>query len=189
MTGVHIVMADGSRSTMPMMHRCKTAGAAGVILAAILIGGLPAGTAAETLARQWAWCRQDDAERQIQGCSVVIRIGRDTPERLARAFANRGRAWSDKGQYDRAVEDLDNAVRLDPNFADAFNYRGVARVAQGQYEQAVQDFGQAIKIDPNYAIAIYNRGLALQTLGRKDAAAKDFAAAKQVGPRVTSPNE
>jgi tetratricopeptide (TPR) repeat protein len=160
-----------------------------ILLVAALAGALPGAAEAQSLARQWAWCREDDVERQIIGCSVVIRSGRDTPERLSFAFANRGRAWSDKGRYDRAIQDLDNAVRLDSNNADAFNYRGVAWIAQGQYDHAIQDFDVAIRLDPNYAIAIYNRGLALQTLGRTEAAARDFATAKQVGPRLTPPKE
>jgi tetratricopeptide (TPR) repeat protein len=158
------------------------------MLLAVLTAAVPHSAAAvETLARQWAWCRGDDDDLEIRGCSAVIRSGRDPPEQLARAFANRGRAWSEKGDYDRAMHDFDNAIRLAPDFPDAFNYRGVANVNQGQYDQAIQDFGQAIQLDPNLAIAIYNRGLALQAQGHADEAAKDFARAKQVGPRLTAP--
>jgi tetratricopeptide (TPR) repeat protein len=157
------------------------------ILLAVLTGAVPGTAAAETLSGQWAWCRGDDDDLEIRGCSAVIRSGRDPPEQLARAFANRGRAWTEKGDYARAMHDFDNAIRLDPDFADAFNYRGIANVNQGRYDQAIQDFGQAIQLDPNFAIAIYNRGLALQVQGHADEAAKDFARAKQVGPRLSAP--
>src|SRR5437764_768318 len=73
---------------------------------------------ARTPAQQWGWCRADDPEHLISGCSAVIRAGHEKPDILARAFAHRGRAWSDKGQFDRAIRDLDNAIRLDPQFAD-----------------------------------------------------------------------
>jgi len=158
-----------------------------LLLAAGLAAALPGVAAAQTLAQQWTLCRGDDDDRLIRGCSAIIRSGRETPENLAVAFANRGRAWSEKGEYDRAMRDFDNAVRLDPNFADVFNYRGIADVAQGQYDRAVQDYDQAIRLDPNYAIALYNRGLALQAIGRDGDAAKDFARAKQAGPRMTPP--
>jgi tetratricopeptide (TPR) repeat protein len=39
------------------------------------------------------------------------------PGNLAEAFYNRGVAYDNKGQPDRAVEDHDQAVRLNPNYA------------------------------------------------------------------------
>lgn len=160
-----------------------------ILLAAILTSTLVAAAPAQTLEQQWAWCRDDDSERLIRACTAVIRSGRQTPENLARAFFNRGRAFSDQGEYDRAITDFDQAIRLDPEYPDAFNNRGVAYSGKGQYERAIEDFDQAIRLDANYAIAIYNRGLAARSLGREDEAAKYFAKARQVGPRLTPPKE
>jgi lipoprotein NlpI len=160
-----------------------------ILLAAVLIGAPPATAVAESLARYWAMCREDDSPRLISSCTAVIRSGHETPENLARAFFNRGRAWTGKGEYDRAIQDFDQAVRLDPEYADAFNNRGVAYSGQGQFDRAIQDFDAAIRLDANYAIAIYNRGLALRNLGREPEAARDFARAKGVGPRLLPPKE
>jgi tetratricopeptide (TPR) repeat protein len=175
--GTRSVMAGPDRSIMST----NFANLGVMLLVAILAGASPG--RAETAARLWAQCQSDDDDQLIHGCSAVIRLDRDTPERLARAFANRGRAWSEKGDAARALRDLDTAIRLNPDFPEAYNFRGVANVAQGQYEQAVRDYDEAVRLDPNYAIAIYNRGLALQAMGRTDEAAKDFARAKQTGPR------
>ncbi len=160
-----------------------------ILLAAVLTIALPGAVAAQTLAQQWAWCRGDDPERLIRGCSAVIRSGREPPDVLARAFAHRGRAWSDQGQFDRAIRDFDQAVRLDPDYADAFNGRGVALMGQGEFVRAIDNFDQAIRLDPNYAIAIFNRGLALQNLGRTEEATSAFAAAKEAGPRLVPPRD
>jgi tetratricopeptide (TPR) repeat protein len=144
---------------------------------------------AQTVDQQWARCRGEYSERLIPACTSVIQSRRQTPETLARAFFYRGRALTAKSQFDRAVEDFNQAIRLDPDFPDAFNFRGVAWVGKGQFEQAISDFNQAIRLDPNYAIAIYNRGLAAQNLGRADEAARYFEQAKQVGPRLIPPKE
>jgi len=160
-----------------------------ILLAAILTSALLGTAAAQTLDQQWAWCRDDYSERLIHACTAVIRSGRQTPDNLARAFFNRGRAWAEKGQYDRAIQDFDEAIRLDPNYPDAFNNRGVAWSGKGQVDRAIADFDQAIRLDPNYAIAIYNRGLAAQNLGRPDEAAQYFTKAKQVGARLVPPKE
>jgi tetratricopeptide (TPR) repeat protein len=41
-------------------------------------------------------------------------------------FFKRGAAYVAKGQYDSAIEDFDQAVRLNPNYAAAFVGRGAA---------------------------------------------------------------
>jgi tetratricopeptide (TPR) repeat protein len=38
----------------------------------------------------------------------------ESGQNLAFAFYNRGIAYSDKGQYDRAIQDFDQAVQLNP---------------------------------------------------------------------------
>ena len=160
-----------------------------ILLVAVLTGALPGAVAAQSLAQQWAWCHDDDSDRLIRGCTAVIRAGRESADDLARAFFNRGRAYADRGQYDRALRDFDQAVRIDPNYADAYNSRGVAYSGMGQYDRAIEAFDLAIQLDPNYAIAIFNRGLALQNLGRTAESAEAFATAKTVGPRLTQSKE
>jgi lipoprotein NlpI len=161
----------------------------GILLAMILTSALPGPAAAQSLAQQWQWCRDDESDRLIRACTAVIRSSRDSPDNLSRAFFNRGRAWSDKGEFDRAIQDFDQALRIDPNYADAFNNLGVAYAGKGQTNRAIEDFDHAIQLDPNYAIAIYNRGLALRNLGRAAEAEQDFTRARTVGPRLTPPKE
>ena len=58
------------------------------------------------------WCEGDDAataEQRLEGCSAVIKAGRDKGEKLAEAFNNRGVAYRLKGEYDRAIQDYNQA--------------------------------------------------------------------------------
>jgi hypothetical protein len=48
--------------------------------------------------------------------------------REPKAAVFRGEAWLDKKEYDKAIKDFDEAIRLDPKFAGAFYYRGIAGV-------------------------------------------------------------
>jgi tetratricopeptide (TPR) repeat protein len=160
-----------------------------ILLALILAGAVPGGARAQGLAQDWVWCRGRESEHLIRGCSAIIRSGKETPDDLARAFFNRGRAFTDLGRYDVALQDFDRAIKLVPEYPDAYNSRALAQAGLGKYDLAIQDFDEAIRLDPNYAIAIFNRALTLQTMGRTDDAAKDFARAKEVGPRLTPPME
>ena len=94
-----------------------------ILVAAVLLGALPGDALAQTLPEAWTWCRGNDPDRLIRGCSAIIRSGREAPDNLAWAFFNRGRALSDQARYDRAIRDFDEAIRLDPGYPDAFNSR------------------------------------------------------------------
>jgi len=63
---------------------------------------------------------------QIEGCTAVIESGKETPKILIIAYNNRGNAYTAKGEYERAVQDYDQSIKLNPNYARAFNNRGVA---------------------------------------------------------------
>ena len=49
------------------------------------------------------------------------------------------------GQYEAAVADYDEAIRLKPDLATAYNNRGVAKEKLEQYEAAVADCNEAIR--------------------------------------------
>jgi tetratricopeptide (TPR) repeat protein len=73
----------------------------------------------------------------IQGCTAVIQTGRKLLDRLATAYNNRGVAYRLKAEYDRAIEDFDEAIKLRPNFANAFNNRAVAYRNNGDLDHAL----------------------------------------------------
>ena len=52
-------------------------------------------------------------------------------------------------QHDRAIQDFDQAIKLNPNYAIAFYNRGNAYRLKGQHDRAIQDLDQAIKLNPS----------------------------------------
>ena len=86
------------------------------------------------------------------------------------------------GQPQKAIEDLDEAVRLDPEFAQAYVNRAVAHIGLGHPRRAIQDFDQAIWLDPKYVRAYYNRGTTYSNLGQPERAIEDFNEAIRLNP-------
>src|ERR1700727_2144452 len=65
-------------------------------------------------------------DQQILGCSDAIKSGSFAGKDLAAAFSNRGRAYSGKGELDRAIADYDQAITIDASSAVSFYGRGAA---------------------------------------------------------------
>ena len=64
---------------------------------------------------------------------------------------------------DRAIDDDDTVLRLDPTLADIFNARGELWRKKGDRPKALQDFGAAIRLNPNHPLAKANyKSLALE---------------------------
>jgi tetratricopeptide (TPR) repeat protein len=71
----------------------------------------------------------------------------------AKALNGRCNEYKNKGEYDRAIVDCSEAIRLDPKYANAYYDRGRVYEAKKDYGPAVADFTEAIKLDPNFAAA------------------------------------
>ena len=55
----------------------------------------------------------------------------------------RGFLYHELGQYERAIEDYSETIRLDPRVADAYYNRGLAYQSLGKSEDAERDFQKA----------------------------------------------
>ena len=89
-------------------------------------------------------------------------------------YENRGSAFGATGDFDRAIEDLTEAIRLDATAALGFFNRGNAWRAKGDLDRAVKDFSQAIKLDPTDANALAARGGRRAAGGKYQQALDDY---------------
>jgi tetratricopeptide (TPR) repeat protein len=66
----------------------------------------------------------------------------------------------ENGDFKGAVASLDQAIAINPKYADAYNNRGLVKVQKlNDVQGALADFNRAIAIDPKYGLAYNNRAL------------------------------
>ncbi len=101
------------------------------------------------------------------------------------AFFHRGVAWKKKKDYDRALQDFDEAIRLNPKDPDLFTIRGNTWSDKKDYDRDIKDQDEAIRLNPKYAMAFCNRGAAWYFKKDYYRAIKDFDEAIALDPTQT----
>lgn len=94
----------------------------------------------------------------------------------------RGTAYLQKGDLDRAFSDLNQAIKLQPNFAEAYGNRLLIYLAKGEYDHALADANQLLKLKPDFAIGYNDRGLIYVNKGNYNQAISDFTLALKFLP-------
>ena len=87
-------------------------------------------------------------------------------------------------KLERAIEEYDFCIKLDPRSDRAFYARGVAKYKLGRLEEALQDFDKAIELYSYYAEAYYLRSIIKEALNLNKEAERDFARACEIDPTV-----
>lgn len=99
--------------------------------------------------------------------------------------------------YARIREDLDEVIRLAPDFVYAYYNRGNILSVMKDYRAALADYNMAIELNPKFAEAYYNRGLTNIYLGNNRQGIQDLSKAGELGlfsayniiKRFTAPGE
>lgn len=116
-----------------------------------------AATAGDRAAKSLATCESGGPtlppDDRIAACNAALAVLTEEAARQnfvlfldrARAFAWRGWASHQKGDYDTALTDLDEAIRTDPNFKFMFFMRGTIHFAKKDFAKATADLSLAAK--------------------------------------------
>lgn len=104
---------------------------------AVLVLGLGESARAQT-PQQLAACNNSAApEAQIAGCTALIKSGKYSGRNLAIVFNNRCNAHNRKGAYDLAINDCNQALKLDPNYVIAYSNRCIIYYNKNDYDRAI----------------------------------------------------
>ncbi|MFZ4440685.1 MAG: tetratricopeptide repeat protein [Syntrophales bacterium] len=82
----------------------------------------------------------------------------------------------------KAVEYLNESIRLKPDNARAFVQRGAVYDMLGQHKRAIEDYNQAIRLKPDFDVAYANRGVTYNGFGQNQKAIEDLTKAISLNP-------
>ena len=99
-----------------------------------------------------------------------------------RAHANLGQVLAELGQYDAAIAQEREAIRIKSDFADAHHYLGSALLDAGKVDEAVVALREALRLRPRYVAAHNSLGLALAAQQKSAEAAEHFEEARRLSP-------
>ncbi len=135
-------------------------------------------------------------DEAVQAYTRAIISGQLGAEALAVTFNNRGVAYGELGDFDRAILDYNEALGLRPDDATSIRNlrvghvkRGVAAANLGEQDKAVADFTKAIELDPSHFLAYLRRGQVLSDRGQYDLAIADLEKAQALAPDNTQAPE
>ena len=167
--------------------------------------------------------RSDKAARRMMAAlanqKTTVKVAKygvsaDVTPQTAGTFLDRGIMFASRGEYDLAIADFTQALKLDPNMSAAYTLRGRALTASVSkvlgvgdnfsnisilatdgrattdqtrtFDLAIADFTAALRIDPNNASTYYERGRLYNNKGDSDQAITDFNQAIRLNPNDVS---
>jgi len=101
---------------------------------------------------------------------------------IAGNYNNRGNAYAKSNKHEKAIEDYNKAIELNPDDATAYNNRGNTYAKSNKHEKAIEDYNKAIELNPDYATAYNNRGAAYAKSNKHEKAIEDYNKAIELNP-------
>jgi len=119
---------------------------------------------------------------QIQeALDIVETLIKDYPE-VPLLFNISGACYAGLGQFDRAVMLYEQALTIEPEYAEAHYNLASTLQELGQLDAAVKSYDKSLAIKPNYADAHNNLGNVLKDLKQLEAAVKSYKTAIAIKP-------
>jgi lipoprotein NlpI len=125
--------------------------------------------------------RRGDDNQAVRLFTAALNQVLSDHERLE-AYFGRANAYANEAEYDRAIHDYSDVVRLEPRYSSVYLNRGIAYQKKGNKDLAIADYTEAIRLNPNKTKAYHNRGIVYFEMADYDRALTDYSEAVQLDP-------
>jgi Flp pilus assembly protein TadD len=134
----------------------------------------------ERLKRRGVWIER----AVIWACAVlVVVLSGTTYASNYRANYNLGIYYYEKGYINRAIQEYQRSIKLNPGYAPAYNNLGNALLSQGLVTEAIYHYQAALRLYPNSSLIHFNLGKVYHEKGSLKEAIQEYQAALEIDPR------
>jgi tetratricopeptide (TPR) repeat protein len=103
-----------------------------------------------------------------------------SPQVSATTLHDSGLEYARMGYYKSAIGRYDEALRLNPSYAQAYTDRGTAYLNLGRYTEAIENFDRALDLDAYQGAALTGKRLAQQKLSGQYPNIKQYASQRAI---------
>jgi hypothetical protein len=89
-------------------------------------------------------------------------------------YNDKAETYKDNNEYDKAIEALNTATKLDPNYVPAYYNRATVLYYQTNYRKSIIDCNKAIQFNKDYVNPYYCKAMCYNMLGRYSIAIHNY---------------
>jgi tetratricopeptide (TPR) repeat protein len=134
--------------------------------------------------RQLCLAPASTLDERLSGCTAMIESGKAQGSMLAAAYAQRGFVFTLRRNLEQAHKDLDQAVKIAPDYTEAYINRANFWTVSNQPERAIADAERAIELAPKAPLAYFVRAGGEAKLGQYDKAIADYDEVLRLNPNA-----
>ncbi len=90
------------------------------------------------------------------------------------AYAKLASLYEKRGDFEKALETVEKAIKIDPTDANSLGVRGKIKTSMKDYNGAYEDLSTAIRSLPSFPNYYLDRGILLLLMNKDEEAQKDF---------------
>jgi tetratricopeptide (TPR) repeat protein len=121
-------------------------------------------------------------DEAIDLCDKALET-KPNPSVMSNAYMTRGNGYAGKGNWDNALRDYDEAIRIQPYNYDALVNRGNAYAHKKERDKSTRDYDEAIRLNPKMFQAYCNRAMNYLAAGNLDHALADLTESIRLNPK------
>ncbi len=128
------------------------------------------------------WRLQGDLTRAYAVQSLALKVVPQGSKQHMEILLDRAGTLADATKYKEVIDDVDDALRIDPANSTGWAYRAAAHRYLGEEDEALKDAENAVRMGPTNQAALLERGNLYRMKKRLEAARTDWLKILEIDP-------
>ena len=134
--------------------------------------------------KAWGYIEKEDYEIAISELTKAIENSNEPGDHYLpmEFYVERGECYFKEYDYDNAIADFNEALKLDPNYCRALSKRAETNAYFQLYDEAIDDYTRLIELNPDNAHYYFERGFNYSDAGLYNKAINDYEKVLELEP-------